>query len=114
MTPQDVAVQIATKTLNMFRTLKVPILGVIENMSYVRCGTCGNEIALFGRGGARLASQDLGVPFLGAIPLEPEISSGGDRGEPLLTTHPESASASVFRDIASGLVRELGLEARTT
>ena len=111
MTPQEVAVQIATKTLNMFRTLKVPILGIIENMSYLLCPHCGKPVELFGHGGGRKASERLEVPFLGEIPLDPEPCHGGDVGRPILIEKPDSPVASIFRQVASNLAGRISVEA---
>ena len=113
MTPQEVAVQIATKTLNMFRTLKVPILGIIENMSYLLCPHCGKPVELFGHGGGRKASERLEVPFLGEIPLDPELRHGGDVGRPILIERPDSPVASIFRQVASNLAGRISVEALT-
>jgi ATP-binding protein involved in chromosome partitioning len=111
MTPQEVAIQIATKTLNMFRTLKVPILGIIENMSYLRCPHCAKPVELFGHGGGRKASERLEVPFLGEIPLDPELRHGGDVGRPILIEDPTSAVADVFRLVARNLAGRISVEA---
>ena len=111
MTPQEVAVQIATKTLNMFRTLKVPILGIIENMSYLLCPHCEQSVELFGHGGGRKASQRLEVPFLGEIPLDPELRRGGDVGRPILIEKPDSPVAAVFRQVAGKLAGRVSVEA---
>jgi ATP-binding protein involved in chromosome partitioning len=111
MTPQEVAVQIATKTLNMFRTLKVPILGIIENMSYLLCPHCEQSVELFGHGGGRKASQRLEVPFLGEIPLDPELRRGGDVGRPILIEKPDSPVAAIFRQVAGNLAGRVSVEA---
>lgn len=111
MTPQEVAIQIATKTLNMFRTLKVPILGIVENMSYLLCPHCEGPIELFGHGGGRKASQRLEVPFLGEIPLDPALRLGGDIGRPILIEQPDSPVAAVFRQVARNLAGRVSVEA---
>ena len=111
MTPQEVAIQIATKTLNMFRTLKVPILGIIENMSYLLCPHCEAPVELFGHGGGRKASQRLEVPFLGEIPLDPALRQGGDVGRPILVEQPDSPVAAVFRQVAGNLAGRVSVEA---
>ncbi len=108
MTPQEVAMTIASKALAMFRQLKVPILGVIENMSTFVCPHCGTASAIFKHGGAREASQRLGVPFLGEIPLDPAICATGDRGAPILSAAPASRAAEAFRGIAAALVERIG------
>jgi len=111
MTPQEVAIQIATKTLNMFRTLKVPILGIIENMSYLLCPHCGRPVELFGHGGGRKASQRLEVPFLGEIPLDLVLRQGADVGRPVLIEAPTSPVADVFRQVAGNLAGRISVEA---
>jgi ATP-binding protein involved in chromosome partitioning len=113
MTPQEVAVQIATKTLNMFHTLRVPILGIIENMSYLLCPHCAQPVELFGHGGGRKASQRLEVPFLGEIPLDPDLRRGGDVGRPILIEHPDSQVAAIFRQVAANLAGRISVEALT-
>jgi ATP-binding protein involved in chromosome partitioning len=111
MTPQEVAIQIATKTLNMFRTLKVPILGIIENMSYLLCPHCTQSVELFGHGGGRKASARLEVPFLGEIPLDAELRHGGDVGRPILVERPDSPVAAIFRQVAGNLAGRISVEA---
>lgn len=100
MTPQPVAIRIATKTLNMFRGLNVPILGILENMSWLPCPHCNERIELYGAGGGRKAAQLNEVPFLGEIPMEPALRRGGDEGRPILTIDPNAPSAGVFRRVA--------------
>jgi ATP-binding protein involved in chromosome partitioning len=107
MTPQDVAMAIASKALAMFRQLKVPILGIIENMSAFACPHCGTVSAIFKRGGARKASERLGVPFLGEIPLDPMVCQASDRGEPILSTHPQSPVAAAYRRAAEALADQV-------
>ena len=114
MTPQDLAMQIAGKALAMFRQLKVPILGIIENMSSFVCPHCGRRSAIFRQGGACRASEHLGVPFLGEIPLDPRVCQTGDRGEPIVSSIPDSPVAEAFRRVSEALaerVREEGLSA---
>jgi ATP-binding protein involved in chromosome partitioning len=110
-TPQDVAMQIASKALAMFREVNVPILGIVENMSQFVCPHCGSASAIFKRGGGLRASESLGVPFLGEIPLDPMICQTGDRGTPILTMHPDSPVAEAFRQIAGSLVERIRAEA---
>ena len=105
MTPQDVAMQIASKALAMLQQLKVPILGILENMSQFVCPHCGTVSAIFKQGGGRQASERLGVPFLGEIPLDPQVCQTSDAGTPILLRHPESAVAQAFRR-AAGLLAD--------
>jgi ATP-binding protein involved in chromosome partitioning len=106
MTPQDVAQQIANKSILMFRMLeestarKIPILGVVENMSGFICPNCGVETPLFRKGGGLAAAERLSVPFLGSVPLDPTICVSGDAGEPSILMAPESRQAEAFRIIA--------------
>jgi ATP-binding protein involved in chromosome partitioning len=104
MTPQDVAMHIASKALAMFRQLKVPILGILENMSTFVCPHCGTPSAIFKQGGARKASERLGIRFLGEIPLDPAVCQTSDRGEPIVTKHPDSKVAEAFRRVSAALV----------
>lgn len=107
MTPQDVAQRIANKSILMFRTLEestgrpLPILGVVENMSGFACPHCGVVTPLFGQGGGERAAERLGVPFLGAIPIDPAITSSGDAGQPAILAAPESAQAEAFMQLAA-------------
>ena len=107
MTPQDLAMHIASKALAMFRQLKVPILGILENMSTFICPHCGTPSAIFRQGGARRASEQLHIPFLGEIPLHPMVCQTGDRGEPILTKHPDSPVADAFRRVAGALAERI-------
>jgi ATP-binding protein involved in chromosome partitioning len=102
-TPQDLALADARKGLNMFRRVNVPILGIIENMSYFICPGCGDRHEIFGHGGARAEAQRLGVPFLGEVPLDAHLRERSDAGEPIVASEPESSHAAVFRNIAAKL-----------
>ena len=99
-TPQDLALIDARKGLNMFRKVNVPVLGIVENMSYFICAACGTRHEIFGHGGARDEAARLGVPFLGEIPLDKELRERSDRGEPVVATVPEGLHAALYRDIA--------------
>jgi ATP-binding protein involved in chromosome partitioning len=103
MTPQDLAMHIASKAVAMFRQLRVPILGVLENMSGFACPHCGTTSPVFRTGGGRVASQRLGVPFLGEVPLDPTVCQSGDRGVPIVSAQPESPAAAAFRSVADAL-----------
>mgnify|MGYP001767221874 CR=1 FL=1 len=107
MTPQDVAAQIASKAVAMFRELKVPVLGILENMSQFRCPHCGTVTPVFREGGGRRASARLGVPLLGQIPLDPALCQASDRGEPVVTAHPGTGMATAFRQAAAALAARL-------
>jgi len=107
LTPQDVATQIASKALAMFQQLKVPILGILENMSGFVCPHCGTTAPIFKEGGGRRASQELGVTLLGEIPLDPLVCQTSDRGEPIVTAHPKSPMAEAFRHAAEAIVAKV-------
>ncbi len=111
MTPQDVAMHIASKSLAMFRQLKVPVLGILENMSSFLCPHCGTPSAIFKQGGGRKASERLGVPFLGEIPLDPAVCQTGDQGEPIVAKRPESMVADAFRRVSAAMVGRIREEA---
>jgi ATP-binding protein involved in chromosome partitioning len=99
-TPQDLALIDARKGLNMFRKVNVPVLGIIENMSYFMCTKCGERHEIFGHGGARAEAAKLNLPFLGEVPLDLEVRLRSDQGEPIVATAPDSAHAAIYRDIA--------------
>ena len=100
-TPQDIALLDARKGLNMFRKVEVPVLGIIENMSYFNCPSCGHRAEIFSHGGARLEAERLGVDFLGEIPLDIEIRETSDGGHPIVVSKPDSDNAKVFREIGA-------------
>ena len=99
-TPQDLALIDARKGLNMFRKVNVPVIGIVENMSYFVCTKCGERHEIFGHGGAREEAERLGVPFLGEVPLDQEVRIHSDSGEPVVASMPESLHAAIYKDIA--------------
>ncbi|MDA4136753.1 MAG: Mrp/NBP35 family ATP-binding protein [Thaumarchaeota archaeon] len=99
-TPQQAALNIATKAIGMFKKLNVPILGIVENMSYFVCPHCGDKSFIFSNGGARKAAADLDLQFLGEIPLYPKIREQSDLGDPIVVSSPDSPEAAVFKEIA--------------
>ncbi len=99
-TPQDLALIDARKGLSMFRKVNVPVIGIIENMSYFNCTKCGERHEIFGHGGARAEAAKLNVPFLGEVPLDMEVRLRSDQGEPIVATLPDSQHAAIYRDIA--------------
>ena len=111
-TPQDVSLKVARRGLRMFETLDVPILGIIENMSTFTCPHCGRDTDIFRHDGGERMSQELGVPFLGAIPLDADIVTGGDEGRPIVVDKPNSVAAQAYRAIAAELAD--GLEGLPT
>lgn len=116
-TPQDIALLDARKGLNMFRRVDVPVLGIVENMSYFLCPSCGERHEVFGHGGARQEAERLGVPFLGEVPLHLAIRETSDAGTPIVASQPDSPHAIVFKAIAErvwqSVARELGAPTRS-
>ena len=99
-TPQDVAMNVAVKAIGMFNKLNVPIVGVIENMSYLQCPHCNEQISLFGKGGGKKISEDFGLPFIGEVPLHPGIRESSDLGKPTVISEPESVQSHAFTKAA--------------
>ncbi len=99
-TPQDLALIDARKGLAMFQRVDVPVLGIIENMSYFLCPKCGERSDIFGHGGAQKEAEKLGVPFLGGVPLDMEIRATSDEGQPIVATQPDSPHSVAYREIA--------------
>ncbi|PHS76789.1 MAG: hypothetical protein COB59_10455 [Rhodospirillaceae bacterium] len=99
-TPQDIALLDARKGLNMFRQVDVPVLGIIENMSYFECPHCGEHTNIFSHGGAKEEANELGVDFLGEIPLDIKIRETSDRGHPIVDQDPDSPHAKAYQEIA--------------
>ena len=106
-TPQDLALKVASKAVAMFRKLKTPILGFVENMSFYACAHCGQRDDIFGHGGAREASREMGFPFLGEIPLNSEIRLRSDSGDP--TVLGQTAGREAFRSMASAVAAQVSI-----
>jgi ATP-binding protein involved in chromosome partitioning len=102
-TPQDIALIDARKGIAMFEKTKVPVLGIVENMSTFVCPNCGHESHIFGHGGARAEAHKLGVPFLGEIALVPVIRETSDAGRPIVATQPDSKEAQAFLNVAKSV-----------
>ena len=100
-TPQDLALIDARRGIAMFRKVNVPVLGIVENMSYFLCPHCGGRTEIFGHGGARAEAERLNVPFLGEVPLDMEIREKSDAGLPVVATVPDGPHAKIYRDIAA-------------
>jgi ATP-binding protein involved in chromosome partitioning len=94
----------------MFQRVNVPVLGIVENMSYFLCPHCNERTHIFGSGGGRREAERLGVPLLAEIPIDPQIAEGGDRGFPLMVRSPESAVGKIYTDLAESVRKELGIE----
>ena len=108
-TPQDVALQDVSKGMAMFRQLEVPLLGVVENMSYFICPGCDERHNIFGEGGGARIADQFGVPFLGKVPLQQRVREGGDQGRPVVVTHPDSPEAAAFREVAGAIARQVSI-----
>jgi ATP-binding protein involved in chromosome partitioning len=106
-TPQEAALQVAGKALYMFRKLDIPILGIIENMSYFICPHCGQRTEIFSHGGGKEAAEEAGVPFLGEIPVDTQVRVAGDVGLPL--TEKESPVAESFAQVARTLAGQVSV-----
>lgn len=106
-TPQDVALIDARKGLKMFEEVDVPVLGIVENMSVYHCPECGHEAHIFRREGGKRTAEELGVPLLGGIPIDPRVAESGDAGTPAVTEHPDTEVAAAFREIAARVVEGL-------
>jgi ATP-binding protein involved in chromosome partitioning len=107
-TPQDLALTVASKAIAMFQKLNVPILGIVENMSYYVCPHCGHRDDIFGHGGAREAAKQLGFPFLGEIPLDPRIRIQSDDGKPVALDE-NSTYGKAFRGVAEALAEQVSI-----
>jgi len=105
-TPQDLALSVASKAIAMFEKLNVPVLGIIENMSYYACPHCGQRTEIFGHGGARQAARRLGLPFLGEIPLDPLIRVQSDAGKPVALEE-QSVNGKAFQAVAAALAEQV-------
>jgi ATP-binding protein involved in chromosome partitioning len=100
-TPQDLSLIDARRGLAMFRKVNVPVLGIVENMSYFQCPHCGTRSDIFGHGGARQEAERLGVPFLGEIPLHMSIRATSDSGKPVVDSEPDGPHAAIYREIGA-------------
>jgi ATP-binding protein involved in chromosome partitioning len=100
-TPQDLSLIDARRGLAMFKKVNVPVLGIVENMSYFQCPHCGTRSDIFGHGGARLEAERLGVPFLGEIPLHMSIRTTSDSGTPVVESEPDGPHAAIYRAIGT-------------
>jgi len=106
-TPQDIALLDARKGLNMFKKVEVPVLGIVENMSYFLCPHCGGRSEIFSHGGAREEARRLGTEFLGEVPLDLEIRETSDGGRPITVSDPENPHAVLFRQMAARVAEKV-------
>ena len=111
-TPQDVATGDALRGAKMFQRVNVPVLGIVENMSWFECPHCGKPTPIFGTGGGKRLADELELPLLGEIPLYPRIHEGGDRGTPIVVAEPDAAAARALRTLADRVVAALEVTAR--
>ena len=108
-TPQEVASSVASKAIGMFDKLNVPMLGVVENMSYFECSKCNEKHYIFGKGGGEKISEKHNMPFLGSIPLNSGIMEGSDLGKPVMITQPDSPSAKAFTAAAKNVAAQCSI-----
>lgn len=108
--PQQVSLEDARRGLEMFRALNVPLLGVVENMSYLEMPD-GTRLDIFGSGGGEKLAQEAGVPFLGAVPIDPSVRVGGDQGTPVIISHPDSAAGRALRAVAESIAARISVAA---
>jgi ATP-binding protein involved in chromosome partitioning len=110
-TPQEVALIDVRRALKMFETVAVPVLGIVENMSYFIAPDTGNRYNIFGEGGGQRLAEEYHVPFLGSVPLGIEVREGGDKGVPVVVSAPESPQAQAFKQVAEEVARQVSIEA---
>jgi ATP-binding protein involved in chromosome partitioning len=108
--PQQVSLDDALRGINMFQELKVPILGVVENMSYLETPN-GERMDIFGSGGGEKLAKMTGVPYIGAIPIDPQVRIGGDEGLPVVLSHPDSPVAKAMVEIAEKIAAQVSIQA---
>jgi len=109
-TPQDVALADVVKGIAMFKELQVPVLGVVENMSYFVCGHCGERTDIFSHGGGKAVAERMNVPFLGEVPIDPVVRAGGDDGRPVVVSKPGSPAAIAIHDIAARIAAAISVQ----
>jgi ATP-binding protein involved in chromosome partitioning len=109
-TPQGVSVSDVRKAVAMFRQLNIPVLGVVENMSYFVCGHCQERTDIFGNGGGRRMAEDMGIPFLGEVPIDTRVRSGGDEGRPIVAEAPDAPAAKAFAEVAGKVAAQVSIQ----
>lgn len=110
-TPQEVSLSDVRRAVKMFETVNIPVLGVIENMSYFIAPDTGNKYEIFGRGGGQKLCDEYGLNFLGQVPLGMEVREGGDTGVPVVVSAPDSPQSAAFRKVAEEVARQISIEA---
>jgi ATP-binding protein involved in chromosome partitioning len=109
-TPQGVSVADVRKAVGMFRQLNIPVLGVVENMSHFVCGHCHERTEIFGNGGGRRMAEEMQIPFLGEVPIDTRVRSGGDEGQPIVAVAPEASAAQAFASVASQVAAQVSVQ----
>jgi len=109
-TPQGVSVSDVRKAVGMFRQLNIPVVGVIENMSYFVCGHCAERTDIFGTGGGRRMAEELSIPFLGEVPIDTRVRAGGDEGRPIVVEAPDAPAAQAFTALASRVAAQVSIQ----
>lgn len=109
-TPQAVSLADGVKGIGMFRKLNIPLLGMVENMSGFSCPHCGEITNIFTKGGGEAQAKELGMPFLGAVPIDPQIVTGGDTGKPIVISHPNSPAAKILMSVAERVAANISVE----
>jgi ATP-binding protein involved in chromosome partitioning len=110
-TPQGVSVSDVRKAVQMFRQLNIPILGVVENMSYFVCGHCSERTDIFGQGGGARMAQDMDLRFLGEVPIDTRVRKGGDEGQPIVVAAPDAPAAKAFEEVAGKVAAQVSIQA---
>ena len=113
-TPQTVSVADSRRAIQMYRKLNIPVLGLVENMSFFACPSCAHETDLFGRGGGARLAEDLQVPFLGAVPVAEPVRSGGDVGMPIVLSMPDHVVARAITSVAEQVAAQVSIQAFKT
>ena len=108
-TPQDISLIDARRAITMFEKITVPVLGIIENMSYFLCPHCGKKTEIFSSGGGEKTSQKYDIPLIGNIPIDTEIRAGGDAGKPIVISNPESPQSVEFGTIAGAVASMISI-----
>ena len=110
-TPQGVSISDVRKAVAMFRQLNIPVLGVVENMSFFVCGHCNERTDIFGNGGGQRMAEDLKIPFLGGVPIDTRVRSGGDEGNPIVAAAPDAPAAQAFIEVAGKVAAQISIQA---
>ena len=108
---QQVSLSDSRRAVRMYQKLKIPVLGLVENMSFYECTNCQHTADIFGHGGGEQAAHQMEIPFLGRLPLYQPIRIGGDRGIPLVIAEPDSAGTRAFIELAEATTAQLALSA---